>query len=96
MIKFNSENYRVIEHLLFVGGLSAAQACQIGISNNLRSRVPQLQRLGFDINATFVEKKHYCIYSIPPHLLWKNKELFKSETSTKRLNEVHHTTRESA
>lgn len=99
MIKFGSENHRVIEHLLFVGGLSAAQACQDGISNNLRSRVPQLQALGFDIVATTVEKKHYCIYSVPPHLVWKNKALLDQETKTKKLQkveEVHKATRESA
>jgi len=99
MIKFGSENYRVIEHLLFVGGLSAAQACQDGISNNLRSRVPQLQALKFDIIATQVEGKHYCVYSVPAHLVWKNKELLKQEVKTKKLQkveQVHNSTRESA
>lgn len=99
MIKIGSENYRVIDHLLFVGGLSAAQACQDGISNNLRSRVPQLQALGFDIIATTVEKKHYCIYSVPSHLIWKNKALFEQETKTKKIQkveQVHKATRESA
>jgi|GEM_PF-3410500 len=99
MIKFGSENYRVIEHLLFVGGLSAAQACQDGISNNLRSRVPQLQKLGFDIVATQIEKKHYCVYSVPAHLLWKNKALFEQETKTRKSHkheQVHKAIKESA
>lgn len=95
MIKFGSENYRVIEHLLFVGGLSAAQACQDGISNNLRSRVPQLQKLGFDIVATQIEKKHYCVYSVPSHLLLKNKALLEKETKT-RAKQVHKTMEASA
>lgn len=99
MIKFNSENYRVIEHLLFVGGLSAAQACQDGISNNLRSRVPQLQKIGFDIMATQIEKKHYCVYSVPSHLLWKNKALFEQETKVNKIQkaeQVHKTMEASA
>lgn len=99
MIKTGSENHRVIEHLLFVGGLSAAQACQDGISNNLRSRVPQLQALGFDIVATPVEKKHYCVYSVPAHLIWKNKALLEQETKTKKLQnvgQVHKATEASA
>jgi len=99
MIKTGSENHRVIEHLLFVGGLSAAQACQDKISNNLRSRVPQLQALKFDIIATQVEGKHYCIYSVPPHLVLKNKALLEQEVKTKKsqkVEQVHKATEASA
>ena len=76
MIKNNSENYRVMQYLLNQGTLTAVQACKDDISNNLRSRVPELTDLGFDIISTPIPGKQHCSYSISPHKIEQNRELF--------------------
>jgi len=76
MIQKNSENARVLRHLLNVGPLTAPEACQCFVSNNLRSRVSELSKMGFDIVSMPVDGKQYNRYLIPPHLLEKNRELF--------------------
>lgn len=81
MIKKNSENFRIMRHLLNVGSLTAADACKQDISNNLRSRVPELQNLGFDIVAEPITGKAFCVYSIPANKLEINRELFKKQTN---------------
>ncbi|NOX15977.1 MAG: hypothetical protein GXP61_08135 [Epsilonproteobacteria bacterium] len=73
MIKRDSEAYRIVQHLLNQGPLSAAEACQRFISNNLRSRVPELLEQGFDVESVPVEGKQYCKYLIPPDKLEKNR-----------------------
>lgn len=81
MIKKNSENWRIMRHLLNVGSLTAVDACKQDISNNLRSRVPELQDIGFDIIAATVACKQYCSYSIPLNKLERNRNLFKEHTN---------------
>lgn len=76
MIKLHSENYRIIQHFLNTGPLTAAEACQSYISNNLRSRVTELVRLGFDIVSKPIEGKQHCVYFIPAQKLEINRELF--------------------
>lgn len=79
MIKNNTENYRIIKYLLNDGPITAAEACQIFISNNLRSRITKLRKIGFDIKTTRVPGKLYYLYSIDPAKIEKNRELFRIE-----------------
>jgi len=76
MIKRDSESFRIVRHLLNDGPLSAAEACQRFVSNNLRSRVPELIEQGFDVISVPVEGKSYCKYLIPPEKLEKNRVHF--------------------
>lgn len=81
MIKKNSENFRIMRHFLNVGSLTAVDACKQDISNNLRSRVPELQDLGFDIISKPITGKAFCVYSIPAEKLERNRELFGKHTN---------------
>ena len=81
MIKKNSENWRIMRHLLNVGSLTAVDACKQDISNNLRSRVPELQDLGFDIVSNPITGKAFCVYSIPSEKLECNRDLFRKHTN---------------
>jgi len=81
VIKQNSENWRVMRYLLNVGSLTAVDAVKEEVSNNLRSRVPELTELGFDIVAKPVEGKQHCEYSIPAEKLECNRELFRKQTN---------------
>jgi len=81
MIKKNSENFRIMRYLLNVGSLTAADACKQDISNNLRSRVPELQGLGFDIVSKPITGKAFCVYSIPVEKLEHNREEFRKHTN---------------
>lgn len=76
MIQKNSDNYKIMQHFLNIGPLTAAEACQTFVSNNLRSRVPELIRQGFDILAEEIPGKTYYKYKIPTEKLEKNRELF--------------------
>ena len=76
MLKMHGENYKVMRHLLNEGPLTAAGACQCFISNNLRSRVAELTKMGFTIVSSPVEGKKYNKYSIPDHQIAKQRELF--------------------
>jgi hypothetical protein len=44
-----SENHRVLRYLITKGELTAVQAVYEGVSANLRSRVSELRKGGFDI-----------------------------------------------
>lgn len=77
MIKRNSESFRVMKYLLNDGPLTAVQAVKDDISNNLRSRVPELTDLGFDILSSPIPGKQHCVYSIPTHKIEQNRELFR-------------------
>lgn len=77
MIKRNSESFRVIQHLLNDGALTAVDACKRDISNNLRSRITDLKQLGFDIIATQTPGKTFCVYDIPQQKREINRELFR-------------------
>lgn len=77
MIKRNSESFRVVQHLLNDGALTAVDACKRDISNNLRSRVTELKQLGFDIASMATPGKHHCVYEIPSQKLQINRELFR-------------------
>ncbi|WP_443082170.1 helix-turn-helix domain-containing protein [Sulfurospirillum sp. 1612] len=79
MIRSNTENYRIIRHLLNKGPITAAEACQVYISNNLRSRVTKLKEIGFDIITTPVPGKLYYLYAIDPLKIEENRELFRRE-----------------
>jgi len=68
-----SENFRVMNHFLNIGQLAAAEACVIGVSNNLKSRVSALKSKGFDIESKRVPKKAYHIYSIPCEKIEENR-----------------------
>lgn len=81
MIKKNSENWRILRHLLNVGSLTAVQAVKDDVGNNLRSRVPELVELGFDIQSTPIPGKQHCVYSIPTDKLERNRELFRKHTN---------------
>ncbi len=85
MIRPNSENWRVMRYLLNVGSLTAVDAVKQEISNNLRSRVPELQDLGFDIKVEPVIGKSYCKYYIPFEKLELNRELFRKHTCTTQI-----------
>jgi len=76
MIKKNGENFKVMKHLLNDGPLTAAGACQSYISNNLRSRVAELHKMGFKIASTQVEGKKHNKYFIASYELELNRELF--------------------
>jgi hypothetical protein len=69
-------NYRVIRHLLNVGGLTAVECLLNGISPDLRSRVSELKRYGFDIEAKKVQGKQYKLYYVPADKLERNREWF--------------------
>lgn len=81
MIQKDSENYRVMQYLLNVGSLTAVDACKEDVSNNLRSRVSELQKLGFDVISEAVDGKQYCKYLIPSAKVEINRELFKRHTN---------------
>jgi len=81
MIKKNSENFRIMRHLLNVGSLTAVEAVKQDVSNNLRSRVPELQDLGFDIVSKPITGKAFCVYSIPSEKLERNRDLFRKHTN---------------
>ena len=81
MIKKNSENFRIMRHLLNVGSLTAVEAVKQDVSNNLRSRVPELQDLGFDIVSNPITGKAFCVYSIPSEKLERNRDLFRKHTN---------------
>ena len=76
MIRKNSDNYKIMQHFLNIGPLTAAEACQTYVSNNLRSRVPELIKMGFDVVAEDIPGKTYCVYKIPTEKIEKNRELF--------------------
>ena len=69
-----SENFRVMNHFLNIGQLTAAEACIIGVSNNLKSRVSALKSKGFDIDSKRVPKKAYHIYSVSYEKIEQNRE----------------------
>ena len=77
MIRKNSDNYKIIKHFLNVGPLTAAEACQTFVSNNLRSRVPELIDMGFDVVSEDIPGKTYCLYKIALEKIEKNRELFR-------------------
>lgn len=81
MIKKNSENFRIMRHLLNVGSLTAVEAVKQDVSNNLRSRVPELQDLGFDIVSKPITGKAFCVYSISSEKLERNRDLFRKHTN---------------
>lgn len=81
MIKKNSENFRIMRHLLNVGSLTAVEAVKQDVSNNLRSRVPELQDLGFDIVSKPITGKAFCVYSIPSEKIERNRYLFRKHTN---------------
>ena len=81
MIKKNSGNFRIMRHLLNVGSLTAVEAVKQDVSNNLRSRVPELQDLGFDIVSKTITGKAFCVYSIPSEKLERNRDLFRKHTN---------------
>ena len=84
MIKKDSENWRVMRYFLNVGSLTAVDAVKSDISNNLRSRVSELQKIGFTIVAKPIAGNAFCVYSIPKEKLEQNRELFKKETDAQR------------
>jgi hypothetical protein len=69
-------NYRVIRHLINVGSLTAVECLMQGISPDLRSRVSELRRYGFDIESKRVEGKMYKVYFVPNDKLERNSEWF--------------------
>jgi len=79
MLKHNSENVRIVKYFLNNGPLSAAEACQGYISNNLRSRVAELKDKGFDVETQRVPGKTYQLYFIPPDSIEKNRELLQRQ-----------------
>ena len=47
--KQNSQNARILEYLKLGNTLTCLQAMQLGFSHNLRSRVADLKRAGYDV-----------------------------------------------
>ncbi len=47
--KQNSQNAKILEYLKLGNTLTCLQAMQLGFSHNLRSRVADLKRAGYDV-----------------------------------------------
>jgi len=62
--KQNTQNYKVLEHLKTGKPLTCLEAMQLGLTHNLRSRVADLKRAGYDIVSKKVQNgcSYYAEY----------------------------------
>ena len=62
----NSQNYKVLEYLKDGNTLTCLEAMQMGFTHNLRSRIADLKRMGYDIQVQHQRTKHsyIAVYSL--------------------------------
>lgn len=76
-LRKGSKKYRVLRHLLNEGALTHVDAVLLGISVNIKSRIPEIRQMGFEIEAKKAEGKKYKKYFIAPEKLEDYREKFK-------------------
>lgn len=52
--KHNSQNFKILEYLKTGASLTCLQAAQMGFGMNLRSRVADLKRAGYDVKSELI------------------------------------------
>jgi hypothetical protein len=70
----DSELCRILRYLLNTGELTNTQAVINGVSANLRSRIPELRRAGFDVTHYRKAREKFKRYFIPTDKLEANRQ----------------------
>jgi hypothetical protein len=53
--KQNSQNFKILEYLKTGASLTCLESMQMGFSHNLRSRVSDLKRAGYDVRSKKID-----------------------------------------
>ena len=59
--KQNSQNSKILEYLKSGASLTCLEAMNMGFGMNLRSRISDLKRAGYDITSRLVDTRHSYI-----------------------------------
>ena len=59
--KQNSQNSKILEYLKSGATLTCLEAVKMGLSHNLRSRISDLKRAGYDVTSRLIDTKHSYI-----------------------------------
>ena len=64
--KTDSQNYKVLEYLKDGNFLTCLEATEMGFTHNLRSRIADLKRMGYDIVVEYQKTKdsYIAVYSL--------------------------------